>query len=812
MGTRRGLTEGALNMQSIRTSARARCVRVLPAMLMASTMLTGASAAFAETSAQSTTVGELIVTAQKREENVQKVPLSIQVLGAQKLDQLQVKNVNDYVKYLPSVAIQTIGPGYTDVYMRGVASGENNNHSGPQPTTATYLDEAPITTIGGALDIHVYDIARVEALAGPQGTLYGSSSEAGTIRLITNKPQLGVFSASYDAGVNTVDHGGIGYGFDGMVNMPISDKTAIRLVGWEEHDAGYIDNVPGTRTYPVSGITINNTATAKNDYNDVDLYGGRAALKIDLNDNWTVTPSIVFQDEISHGVFGYDPRVGDLKVTHFYPERTHDRWFQAALAIEGHVSNFDIVYAGSFMKRDIHSVSDYTDYSYWYDQAPFGYGIYNYDNGGNLINPSQTVQGLDHFTKQSHELRVSSPTENRFRFVGGLFYERQTHGIQQRYVINDLADALSVPGWPDTIWLTEQLRVDRDYAAFGEASFDITPKLTLTGGLRVFKYDNSLVGFFGFGAGFSSHTGEAACFEPAIVAGSPCTDLDKSVTQTGVTHKLNLTYRLDDNKLVYATWSRGFRPGGINRRSDFPPYVADFLTNYELGWKTTWLDGKLRFNGALYLEEWNNFQFSFLGSNGLTNIRNAPQAEIKGVEADLTLRPDEHWSFSGAAAFTDAKLTKVFCEDVDPVTGLPITNCNPVNAPSGSQLPVTPRFKANGTVRYEFDVGSLKAHLQGSVVGQSSSWADLRTLERNLMGPQRSYATLDLTTGIARDNWSLELSLLNATDTRADVYKYAECAIAAGSISTGKTAVCGNQPYTVTNRPRTFAVKFAQKF
>jgi outer membrane receptor protein involved in Fe transport len=786
----------------IRTSRR-RQGRVHPlfqAALFATTALAGAPAALAAAPAAPAPSSELIVTALKREENVQKVPLSIQVLGGAKLDQLQVNDVNDYVKFLPNVSVQNNGPGFVDVYMRGVASGENNNHSGPLPTTATYLDEAPITTIGGALDLHIFDIARVESLAGPQGTLYGASSEAGTIRIITNKPRLGITEGEIEVEGNTVDHGGLGYVANGMANFPVGEKAAIRLVGWAEHDAGYIDNVHFTRTYPSSGITIDNKALAKNDFNDVDTYGGRAALKIDLNDNWTVTPAMIFQDETSRGVFGYEPAIGDLKVAHFSPDRVHDRWFQAALTIEGRISNFDITYAGSYMKRDIHSALDYSDYSYFYDKC-CGYGAYIYDNSGALIDPSQYIHGADHFTKQSHELRVTSPSDNRLRVVAGLFYERQTHGIQQRYIINGLANSISVPGWPYTLWLTEQLRVDRDYAAFGEASFDITPKLTATGGIRVFRYDNSLEGFFGFGTGFSSHTGVAICFEPATVAGAPCNDLDKRVAQTNFTHKLNLTYRFDDNHMVYATWSRGFRPGGINRRADFGPYVADFLTNYEAGWKTSWFDGKVRFNGAVYLEEWKNFQFSFLGQNGLTNIRNAPQAEIKGVEAQLDWRPDSHWSISAAASYNDAHLTKNFCQAL--VNGLPVTDCATPEAPSGTRLPVSPQFKANGTVRYEFPLGPMTAHLQSSVIGQTSSWADMRLVERAILGQQRGYTTVDFVAGVVKDSWTIDLSLLNATDTRADVYKTSECAI----------QVCGGDgTYITTNRPRTFAIRVSDRF
>ena len=768
----------------------------LPAALLASTTLAGAQSALAAAPPPPAPNGELIVTAEKREENVQKVPLSIQVLGARMLDQLQVKDVNDYVKFLPSVSVQSSGPGFVDVYMRGVASGENNNHSGPLPTVASYLDEAPITTIGGALDIHVYDIARVEALAGPQGTLYGASSEAGTLRIITNKPRLGITEGSIEVEGNTVDHGGQGYTVNGMGNFPIGDKAAIRLVGWAEHDAGYIDNVERTRTFPAPvSLTVDNAALAKNDFNDVNTYGGRGELKIDLNESWTVTPSMIFQDETSNGVFGYEPSVGDLEVAHYRPDHVHDRWFQAGLTIEGKIGNLDLTYAGSFMKRDIHSQLDYSDYSYFYDKC-CGYGLY-YDDGGHQIDPSQHITGVDHFTKQSHELRIATPTDERIRFVGGLFYERQTHGIQQRYEIDGFPSDLSVPGWPNTIWLTEQLRVDRDYAAFGEVAFDITSKLTLTGGVRVFKYDNSLVGYYGFAAGFSSHEGVATCFEPATVAGAPCNDLDKRVQQTNFTHKLNLTYHFDDQRLVYATWSRGFRPGGINRRGDLPPYVADFLTNYEVGWKTSWANGHIRFNGAAYIEEWKNFQFSFLGPNGLTDIVNAPQAEIKGAESDLNWRPDDHWSLSTSAAYNDAALTKDLCLDL--VNGCPVAP----DSPKGTQLPVAPKFKANATVRYEFPLGPVMAHLQSSVVGQTMSWADLRVLDRGILGPQRGYTTVDFVAGVVKDNWSVDLSLLNATDTRADIYKTAECA----------TTVCGGQgTYVTTNRPRTLALRFSDKF
>ncbi|MGZ8406910.1 MAG: TonB-dependent receptor [Caulobacteraceae bacterium] len=415
----------------------------LAAALLTTTMLTAAPQAFAQS-----TVDELVVTAQKREENLQNVALSIQAIGNEKLEQLQVNNFDDFAKFLPSVSYQTAGPGFTSIFMRGVASGENGNHSGPVPSVGFYLDEQPITTIQGPLDIHVYDIARVESLVGPQGTLYGASSQSGTIRIITNKPKIGVFEGTMDAEVNGVDHGGVGYGLEGFVNVPVTDKAAIRLVGWAQHDAGYVDNILGSRTYPTWGGTDTNEDMVEDNYNDVDTYGARAALKVDLNENWTITPTVMAQDQKAGGSFAYDPRVGDLQLIHFNPESSHDRWIQGALTIEGKIGNLDLTYNGALLKRRTQADADYSDYSYAYDAL---YGYYVYDNNYNYTNPSQYIQQDDRFTKQSHEFRIATPADNRLRAIAGVFYQRQTHDIQQRYKINNLLDAWEVPGWDDTI-------------------------------------------------------------------------------------------------------------------------------------------------------------------------------------------------------------------------------------------------------------------------------------------------------------------------------------------------------------------------
>src|SRR5665213_1626575 len=578
---------------------------------------------------------EIVVTAQKKSENLQNVPISISVFDTKKLAQLSITDVDSYVKYSPSMSyVRSQGqgdngePGNSHIYIRGVVSGGDGNHSGSQPGVGTYFDEQPVTTIDGTPEIHIYDMARIEVLEGPQGTLYGASSESGTVRIISNKPDPTKFEGGYDVSGNSVDHGGIGYSVEGFVNLPLSEIAAVRLVGWDVHDAGYIDNVAGTnaaagivngvRTFPTwaasagGGIgagSISNAAYVKKDYNTADTKGGRAALKLDLGDHWTISPTVMGQKITTEGYFGYDPAVGPLEVAHFGPEYTSDSWVQSALTVEGKFAGFDLVYAGAYIKRNRDSVADYSDYGYFYGEATSGPGTPTLGsswlgNNGKPIMPQELVIGSGAFEKWSHELRVSTPQDLPVKGTVGVFVQRQLHNILQDYLMpgdgftslgggnpNGLSDtsipgfpALSVPGHSNTIWITDEQRVDRDKAIFAQVTWDITSQWELTGGMRKYKYDNTLQGFFGYGSGVSS------CFEPAITLGSPCTNLDNRVSDSGQVPRVNLTYKITPDAMVYATWSKGFRPGGVNRTAQvgIPPYQADFLTNWEIGWKTQW--------------------------------------------------------------------------------------------------------------------------------------------------------------------------------------------------------------------------------
>ena len=521
-----------------------------------------------------------------------------------------------------------------------------------------------------------------------------------------------------------------------MINLPIADNVAfrgrllsarrrlhrqyLRLANllWVRHGPA-----PDDPPQDVPSLTVTNDvdyANSKN-FNDMDVYGGRAALKVDLDDNWTATPTFMYQKMEGQRRLLLRPNLGDLKIDRFRDDRRKDRFWQAALTVEGRIANFDVTYAGAYMDRETYTLSDYADYADAYDQLYANYydgaygrglGVFYYlDAAGNTINPQQYIIGTDHFKKMSQEVRIASPADKRFRVIAGAFYQRQSNKIHQDYKVDGLGPDVSVNGLPGTLWLTQQKRVDKDYALFGEASFDVTPEIMLTAGGRWYKFDNSLIGFFGFGrnpgdggdgpfsafprnAAGSNRTGVAQCWTasgerldrdsdsyasdrtllPPEVSGSPCTNLGdfedgevvpKRIKDSGFIHRLNATWKPQDNLMFYATWSRGFRPGGINRRGEIPPYDADFLTNYELGWKTTL--GPVRWNGAIYHQRWKEFQFSFLGQNSFTEIHNGKDANINGVETDLNYVRGG-LTLNAAAAYTDAKTKGNVCgviEDYD---------------------------------------------------------------------------------------------------------------------------------------------------
>ncbi|WP_020399680.1 TonB-dependent receptor [Kordiimonas gwangyangensis] len=756
------------------------------AALMASTLILPHAANAAD--AEDYELEEIVVTATKRASNLQDVPVAVQALTSKTLEDLNIKGFDDYINFLPTVSYVSFAPGLAQVYMRGISSGGDGVHSGSQPSVAVYLDEQPITTINNVLDVHVYDVARIETLAGPQGTLFGSSSQAGTMRIITNQPDPSGFAGGYDISLNKVEHGEAGYSAEAFVNAPLSDTAALRVVGWYEDEGGYIDNVYGERQYAASGIEVDNADYVEDDFNDVRTAGMRALLKVDLNDSWTVTPGVTYQNQKSRGSWAHRPDdLGDLKFRTFGDEFANDEWIQGTLTINGKIGDIDVVYAGAYLDRDNESSTDYSWYAeYWEGLlADYGYDCLYYDELGGCADPTQHITGDEKFKRQSHELRLSSPGDSRLRWIAGAFYQDQEHDFDLRWVAPDVPtgeDYSPVPGEP-LVWITKQVRKDKDRAVFGEVSYDLTDQLSATAGLRLYKLKNSLVGYYGSASS-------------TYCAAQPCLDhpnLDKATKDDGATYKFNLSYKIDDDKMVYATYSKGFRPGGVNRALTgvvAPAYEQDFVYNYELGWKTSFLNRRLRFNGAVYMLDWKNFQYSFLdfSISPLTLITNVGQARTKGFEFDTVFAATERLTLSLSGSYNDAKLQEDYYQDDDDLQN------GVVSAPDGTRMPFVPKLKLTATARYSFEIGSLPAYFQGSWSHTGESWNNLKVADRVL---QPSYDLVNMAIGVEGDGWTAEIFADNVTDERAVIYA-------------DQNNFVDFPVYT--NRPRRFGIRFGQRF
>lgn len=767
--------------------------------------------------------GEIVVTAQKRAESIQHVPISIQALGAATLEQHQVQSFDDYAKQLPSVSFQSFGPGQSQLFFRGITSGGDGLAFGALPTSGVYLDEIPVTTIGALLDVHIYDMARIEALSGPQGTLFGASSLSGTLRLITNKPVQDKTEGSLDLTADKYGKGNAGGTVEGMINLPVAHGVAVRAVGFYEHLGGYINNTPKTRTYAdvytdeqgnqqSAPYTANNSAYVKDHYNDVTTYGGRLALGIDLDNGWKITPQLIAQHMHSNGTFLFDPAVGDLQVHDFTPEYDTDQWLQAAMTIEGKIGDWDVLYSGGYLARKINTAADYSYYTVAYTNLP-GYTRFT-DSNLNQLNPTQQFSSSQKLTKHNEELRFNSPTSSPVRVTAGLFYEQQTNHNINNYAVPGAATAnftgyangINVYG--DDLFLTNAYITDRDFAAYAQGNFDLTPHLTLTGGLRGFIYTNTLTGF----SGYPSYPPASANCKFPLATLSSCSFDNKRSHGSGETHKVNLTWQIDTNHMVYGTYSTGFRPGGNNRdnygvTAPGNPvgtvYTPDKLNNFEFGWKTSWLDHAIRWNGAVYYEKWNDLQYAEQAAGaGITNITNVGGARVYGVESDLQVRPVKGLTLTASGAFNDGKLTTDF------------GNPGKGNfAPAGTRLPVQPRFKMSATARYEMAFGSVDAFIQGSMNTQSNSTSLLGVIDDSVFGNSPGFTTADFSIGGKKGNYTFQLFIQNAFDTRGALSHNAQISPADYENNAG---LFNNDPSHFTRtlpiKPQFFGIKLGTKF
>jgi iron complex outermembrane receptor protein len=433
-----------------------------------------------------------------------------------------------------------------------------------------------------------------------------------------------------------------------------------------------------------------------------------------------------------------------------------------------------------------------------------------------LIDPTQYTKNRDRYTKQNHEFRISSPADFPLRATAGLFYQRQTDDIRAEFdadglfVSNDAPPAApaiqSVTGQPNSIYISQMDRTDRDYAVFTDVTYDITDKFKMAAGIRKFWVENGLYGFFGFQSyetnaikGCDQAKGVPIVYP--VTGNRPCVDTNTKVVADGETHRLNFQYQIDPDLMVYTTYSTGYRPGGVNRVTTAAPYRADTLTNIELGWKTSWLDHHVRFNGAVFYEHWKDVQVATQGQYGITSIQNLGKADIKGIESELEWAAAEHLVLGVSGTYVDAKTTTDFCTP-DPKTGYPVASCAVPDTVKGSRLPVTPQLKGDATARYKFNVGNFASFAQVAVIHQSSSVPTIEGTKNVLIGTIPGFTTEDFSVGTGMNNWHVEAYIENAFDSHGELSRGTECG----------TADCAAHYRSFLIKPMNFGVKFGQKF
>lgn len=434
-------------------------------------------------------IEEVIVTAQKRTESMQDTAIAVQAMEEQSLDEQRIDTFVDYIKLLPSASAGGRGPGQNEIYIRGAAVDAINisvaEAQGSAPNVALYLDEQPVTAGGRNLDVYATDIARIEVLPGPQGTLYGASSQAGTVRLITNKPNLNEVEARLDATTSATFEGEPSTALEGVLNVPLNDRAAVRLAVFSDNQGGYIDNVysqlwpdpnknprlpsasgimfvpaggdpeshefadgtfavPG-RTYPVRYTPADNNHLVEEDFNDAAYKGFRLSGAYDLSDDWSLNVSHHQQTLTAEGVFDYDQDVGDLMVTRYTEDSLEDAFGQTAWTLEGRLGMLDVIYTGAYLEREVEHSYDYSEYVNVGGYIPGYICEYNtpgYHGGGGVgysydptlsgdpgviecVPGEGAFLGFTDFDRTNHEFRVQTEILDRIGFTGGVFMQER---------------------------------------------------------------------------------------------------------------------------------------------------------------------------------------------------------------------------------------------------------------------------------------------------------------------------------------------------------------------------------------------------
>jgi iron complex outermembrane receptor protein len=676
----------------------------------------------------SDSLDEIVVTAQRRAERLQDVPEAITALSGDMLNQMHLQGNADLATHVPSLSFDVLGPGESTLAIRGLGTAY-----GLAPAVSYYINETPldIRTDGfsGAPDIDFFDIDRIEVLRGPQGTLYGSSSMGGALRVLTAQPDPKSMAINAEAGGSSMDGGGAGYFAKSAVNLPLSADSAVRVVGAFEHVPGYINReIPGD--YSVA--QPNEPVTARR-INDADIKSGRILGLWQPTDSLTIKPSVMLSEVDAANTSQYFSNLPTFTIAANYPTPQTSRLTVGNLQLDYNFDVATLMSSTSVLSRDTQTQSDFT--LFFADLAPeFG------------LPETPDYPGTDFYTSHNgafiQEFRLTSPTEQRLRWVAGAYFSRFRQHSTESTNSSAFADALGQTDSPN-LYLFDQSVIDQQTAVFADLTYKVVRQFEVTAGERYYELRDSLE---------NTQSGAfAAPNQPLVHAKA-----------SGNSPRVVLTYHPTDDATIYTTAGRGYRPGGPNvglpagigcslSNAYEPLYRPDSVWNYEVGAKTEFLQRRLSVDLAAYRIDWKDIQQAVIDPGcGYEFIANVGTAQSKGAEAEINFKPIEALLLAASGSYIHAEFTSI----AGPFQGAAAVH-------SGDAVPDVPRDK--------FD---LSADYTIAVIAQYSGylgldWSHLSSVPTGFTyhATRPAYSALDATLGVRTQRYDLSLYGHNLTNS-----------------------------------------------
>ena len=737
---------------------------------------------------------DVIVTAQKRAQSLIEVPQSVSVIGGEVLERQGAVNLADYARLIPGLQITQDNPGETRLILRGINTGSVAS------TVAVYIDDTPFGASSSfsnsaiqAGDVDTFDIARVEVLRGPQGTLYGANALGGVLKYVTAAPSTEKFELRAQGGVEDVRDGGTGYIGNAVVNVPLGDTLAFRANGFYKKLAGYIDT----------------TGRAGNDVNDSEIYGGRASLLFQPTSALTVRLFGLYQniDTDSPSTFDADPNTlkpisatsaapqGEHRTRfELYPEANNARYRYGAGTISYDFGGVSLTSVTSYAEQKLLQVSDISVLAN--GLLPTVNALYPTPAGDKSLIFRNNLS-LRKFTQ---EVRLASADNDTFEWLIGGYYTHEKTRLFQRYEPFVIASQVLIPraitvlGPTIPEFVTASIRAKyEEYAGFGSATLHLGPRFDITAGGRY------------------SHNDQTST--QAVVQLGQGDPNDGDSSEGVFTWSVAPRFEVSDRVAVYGRAAKGYRPGGPNfippgATADFPAnFDSDSLTQYEIGLKAETADRMFGIDVAAFYIDWDDILVTSVADSAAGPVgvnANGRRARSKGFEINLTARPTTGLSTIMNVAYTDAYLR----DSTAPRTGGP----DVVGGLPGDQLPYSPRWQATGSIDYEWNLsGSAKAFVGGNVHLQSDQSAGFDPDYRAAIGRRLrldGYATVDLRAGVEINNITIQAYAKNLNDEYALVS-------AAGYPFTVPTSLGGRNVDGIqasTIRPRTIGALVGVKF